>query len=265
MRKTETCGVLSGVLGVMALAMAAAPTHADTVIYQNNFDTNTTGVALVAGSGNTAANTGTESTFTQNSPGASLHLVDNSTASNPSATVTFAVAAGEASTPLVISFDYLKASTVQGENSGVFIGGPESVRGVNLILSNGGAGNIQYNAGGTTQWVDTGTQLQGGVWYHVTLTLQPAATNPDSWDLHIVNGDGTQDYTLANLAFQNQLSAFTTVQFQSNTAVSGTGSDFSIDNLVIQTVTPTSIPTPAALPAGAGLLLAMVASRRRTR
>lgn len=134
--------------------------------------------------------------------------------------------------PVYIQFDYSYSAGVQVAGFQLWGGG---IRGLNMHMTGFGVNDdaIQNNPG--SGMVTLANGLFPDVWYRFTLTLSPASTVADVYDLSVRSLDYGSSYTadFTGLSFQSDLTVFDTIRFHFNTSQINIGGEFFIDNLVI--------------------------------
>ncbi|VGO15128.1 Keratan-sulfate endo-1,4-beta-galactosidase [Pontiella desulfatans] len=132
------------------------------------------------------------------------------------------------SAPLYIQFDYRYTGAVANPGFQLKQG---STVGINVHLTSG-IGKVQYKDGAT--WMTLGTAPHPDTWYRFTLSILPAETADDRFDMRIQGLDyGSIDITHTNLGFQNDLTDFGTLRFHYNTGDANVGGTYHIDNVLV--------------------------------
>jgi hypothetical protein len=199
-----------------------------------------------------------QSTFGGVGDSQAVRITDNDPASSglfsPRLATTAAI---PTSNPLQIQFDF-KLLTLS-ENP-------------TFLLMNGGTAGMLlglcYPGESQMFWTDSSNvrhnllAMVTGSWYRVEIDLDPLNSVTDGWSLRVQRHDGSsvvQDLTFTNLGFRNELAAATEFRWVFNTGPSS-GGDMVLDNVSI-----VAVPAPAALQAGALLMVIVAATLRRRR
>ena len=114
-----------------------------------------------------------------------------------------------------------------------------------------------------------GTMLSDGQWYRFTISVDPANSATDRWDLRIQSLlDSSVDDSYANLDFQNNLGSFDSIRFHFNQNNNfGSVTSFTIDNFLVADsladLNFATVPEPGTWVSFAILGLVVLGWRRR--
>ncbi|VGO15127.1 hypothetical protein PDESU_03708 [Pontiella desulfatans] len=205
--------IATGVMLISGLAMTASAA----VILENDFDTDTTGFTL----------SGTDATLTNNT----IRLDDNSITEN--AQMVSDTFNPNAASNVVVSFDYY--SNAQGGQSHAFeLSGDGSTQGILLHVA-GGSSQIQNRESSAFVNLTPNFTMQAATWYNFKFTLPPETTSGKTFDLQVTQQGQPAGNILdvTDQPFRNEIGTYDFTKWFFNTAVSASGGDYIIDNVVI--------------------------------
>lgn len=187
-----------------------------------------------------------------------VRIQNTNSSATPRLERNFTIPVADENLSLSVQFDY-KFDNNTGNPSLVLF--DDTTVGININFNRAGASNQLSILEGST-WNDTGVVLSADTWYRFTLTIDsPSQTAVDSFSL-TYQPFGDSIVSLGTFGFQNNVMDLDSIRFSYGTNTSSTGGDYSIDNVLIQ-----SIPEPtSALLLGLGVMgLAMLRLRKGSR
>lgn len=207
--------------------------QADVVMTQA-FNENADGVLLESNGGN-ADCSGPESGFSAAPKGASIRLSDTSREGNPAAMATVPLNYPEL--PLKISFD-CRLERLNAENVAFELRG-FSEKGLLLTMWSWDGSGISYHDGSKHQTLRE-VPLDKQVWYHFEMIVPPVGSLEKSFSFTVADPSGSVVLQCSDLEFRNEIFSYESVKWFYNNGVKARGSEFYIDNVLIQTA---SVPS----------------------
>ena len=236
-----------------------------TVLIDSNFNggsatanTGSLGSWTITGSGTNATitDTGTESAFT-NVPGGSSDVIANSSTSTLAGLSSPSL---NTSSAIQMSFDFKVQSRLTGNDSVVITSSYATGYNPLIVLEFSAANSGQFtwangSAFDTTDSSSRSLKPAVGTWYRVSITSSSLTAANPTWGFSATNTAGTTLLSDSGLAFRTTpaTNEYGTITFGTNNASPATGSNYLLDNALVQTPEPASLLLFSA--AGAGLLL----------
>ena len=235
-----------------------------TVLIDSNFNggsatanTGSLGSWTITGSGTNATitDTGTESAFT-NVPGGSSDVIANSSTSTLAGLSSPSL---NTSSAIQMSFDFNVQSILGGNDSVVITSNNAGYNPlIVLMFSAANSGQFTWANGSSLSSTDSSSRSLKpavGTWYRVSITSSSLTAANPTWGFSVSNTAGTTLLSDSGLAFRTTpaTNEYGTITFGTNNASPATGSNYLLDNALVQTPEPASLLLFSA--AGAGLLL----------
>ncbi len=255
-------------LAVAGVAFAAASFNASqasaTVLMDSNFNsgsatasTGSLGSWTITGSGTNATitDTGAESAFT-NVPGGSSDLIANSSTTTLAQLVSPSL---NTSSAIQMSFDFNVQSILGGNDSVVITSNNAGYNPLIVMLfSAANSGQFTWANGGSLITTDSSSRSLKpvvGTWYRVSITSSSLTAANPTWGFSVTNTAGTTLLSDSGLAFRTTpaTNEYGTITVGTDNGSPETGSNYMLDNALVQTPDPASLLLFSA--AGAGILL----------
>ena len=235
-----------------------------TVLIDSNFNggsatanTGSLGSWSITGSGTNATitDTGAESAFT-NVPGGSSDVIANSSTSTLAGLSSPSL---NTSSAIQMSFDFNVQSILGGNDSVVITSNNAGYNPlIVLMFSAANSGQFTWANGSSLSSTDSSSRSLKpavGTWYRVSITSSSLTAANPTWGFSVTNTAGTTLLSDSGLAFRATpaTNEYGTITFGTNNASPATGSNYLLDNALVQTPDPASLLLFSA--AGAGILL----------